>query len=102
MFNQKMKQIQVLKQTTTKGSYNEDLTSWTQDKTIDGLLFTRNSTNVYNQNMKYSTSTHLCLTADKAITKENRLFIDNQEFQIDGIIPDGKFNQIFLTLIEGV
>lgn len=57
---------------------------------------------VNTSNAIYNSSTHIGLTFNKSITFKNRLKDGERIYNITGINPQGRLNQIFLKVIENV
>lgn len=57
---------------------------------------------VNTSNAIYNYSTHIGLTFNKSITSKNRLKDGERIYNITGINPQGRLNQIFLKVIENV
>lgn len=57
---------------------------------------------VNTSNAIYNSSTHIGLTFNKSITFKNRLKDGERIYNITGINPQGRLNQIFFKVIENV
>lgn len=57
---------------------------------------------VNTSNAIYNSSTHIGLTFNKSITSKNRLKDEDRIYNITGVNPQGRLNQIFLKVIENV
>lgn len=57
---------------------------------------------VNTSNAIYNSSTHIGLTFNKSITYNNRLRDGDRIYNITGVNPQGRLNQIFLKVIENV
>lgn len=57
---------------------------------------------VNTSNAIYNSSTHIGLTFNKSITSKNRLKDGDRIYNITGVNPQGRLNQVFLKVIENV
>ncbi len=57
---------------------------------------------VNTSNAIYNSSTHIGLTFNKNVTSKNRLKDGDRIYNITGVNPQGRLNQVFLKVIENV
>ena len=58
---------------------------------------------VTTNNARYGESSHLGLTFNKSVlASKNRLKDGDTIYQINGVVPQGRLNQLFLKVIENV
>lgn len=94
MINREMRPVSVVSFASGTDAYGQKRKGAQTERTVQMVVKVYNQYNV--DDIRYNDVTTIGLTADKDITDENRVIIDNVPYDVLYVIPSTRYQQILM------